>query len=222
MADLPVVMGPLTGGSYELRKPSTNSRCRVLPHVRKAVCTNCTRQVMGVIYCENCRRRERDRAHTFANSYPPAPDTRADHPPGRIPRWQDYYLHLPFGVGAVYTASTPRDWSHLVIFILLIVGPAMPAARSAGLIFGLRLSAFYIYQIIDAVKSAKAIQVGQTRPDPFGLGTMFIPAAAAAASGWISLAGSRLALCPDRAGCSVSAAQSRHLVSGGGPLWPVF
>jgi hypothetical protein len=42
-----------------------------------------------------------------------------------------------------------------------------------GTIFGFGIAAFYFYQLIDAVKSAKAIQEGKPAPDPFGLGTMF-------------------------------------------------
>jgi hypothetical protein len=38
---------------------------------------------------------------------------------------------------------------------------------------GLAFAFFYVYQIIDAVRSARAIQIGQPAPDPFGLGQAF-------------------------------------------------
>jgi len=34
---------------------------------------------------------------------------------------------------------------------------------------------FIVYQIADAVRSARAIQTGQPTPDPFGLGQVFSP-----------------------------------------------
>src|SRR6202035_5838284 len=38
---------------------------------------------------------------------------------------------------------------------------------------GISIGFFYVYQIIDAVRSAKAIQTGEPAPDPFGLGQVF-------------------------------------------------
>jgi hypothetical protein len=36
--------------------------------------------------------------------------------------------------------------------------------------FGIAIAGFYIYQIVDAHRSARAISLGQPAPDPFGLG----------------------------------------------------
>jgi hypothetical protein len=79
---------------------------------------------------------------------------------------------IPFGVGAVYNGQYAKGLSHLVIFILLVIG-ASNAHDPLDWICGIGIAAFVFYQIIDAVKTAKALQVGQTPPDPFGLGTMF-------------------------------------------------
>jgi hypothetical protein len=38
---------------------------------------------------------------------------------------------------------------------------------------GLAIGFFYVYQIIDAVRTARAIQLGEPAPDPFGLASMF-------------------------------------------------
>jgi hypothetical protein len=40
-------------------------------------------------------------------------------------------------------------------------------------VFGIGIPFFIIYQIIDAVRTAKAIQAGQPAPDPMGLGQAF-------------------------------------------------
>jgi hypothetical protein len=79
---------------------------------------------------------------------------------------------IPFGVGAVYNGQYAKGLAHLVIFILLVVG-ASNGHDPIDWMCGIGIAAFVFYQIIDAVKTAKAIQIGRPAPDPFGLGTMF-------------------------------------------------
>ena len=143
----------------------------------KPVCSNCTRQVMGVIYCENCL------AERVSGSAPP---------PSALPYQAVYRVPVqplagpnpalagilaaffPFGVGAVYCAQYAKGLAHLIIFVLLIIGAHhSPNDSALAIIFGLGIAAFYFYQLIDAIKSAKALQLGQPAPDPFGLGSMF-------------------------------------------------
>jgi hypothetical protein len=83
---------------------------------------------------------------------------------------------FPFGVGAVYTGQYAKGLAHLAIFALLIAG--INAADSHGSdaletisIFGLVF--FIVCQIIDAVRSARAIQAGLPAPDPYGLAATF-------------------------------------------------
>jgi hypothetical protein len=40
-------------------------------------------------------------------------------------------------------------------------------------LFGIGMAFFYVYQIIDAVRTAHALQAGQPAPDPMGLGQAF-------------------------------------------------
>jgi len=146
----------------------------------KPLCASCTRQVMGVIYCENCL------AERVSGSTPP---------PSPLPYPGPYQVayrgpvqpltgpnpalagilagFFPFGVGAVYCAQYAKGLAHLIIFVLLIVGASHSTSDAMGTIFGLGIAAFYFYQLIDAIKSAKALQSGQPAPDPFGLGSMF-------------------------------------------------
>ena len=68
-----------------------------------------------------------------------------------------------------------KGLAHLIIFILLIqFGKIMARLLWTGYA-GLALRLFVFYQIIDAVKTAKALQTGQTPPYRSGLGTMFSP-----------------------------------------------
>jgi hypothetical protein len=83
---------------------------------------------------------------------------------------------FPFGVGAVYTGQYAKGLAHLGIFVLLIAGcNAADSDHSSalGVICGLGLAFFYVYQIIDSVRSARAIQTAQPLPDPFGLAATF-------------------------------------------------
>jgi hypothetical protein len=142
----------------------------------KPLCTNCTRPVMGVIYCENCLA-EKVSGLPPQTPYQPAPG----YPPPLQPASTGPNPALagilagffPFGVGAVYCGQYAKGLAHLIIFVLLIVGASNAHSDAMGTAFGIGIAAFVIYQLIDAIKSAKAIQAGQPAPDPFGLGTMF-------------------------------------------------
>jgi hypothetical protein len=83
---------------------------------------------------------------------------------------------FPFGVGAVYTGQYAKGLAHLATFVLLIAGAnASDGGHSEvlGIICGFGIAFFYVYQIIDAVRSARAIQMAQPVPDPFGLAATF-------------------------------------------------
>ena len=59
-----------------------------------------------------------------------------------------------------------------MIFTLLILG-ASTGSEAMATVCGLGIAGFYFYQIIDSVRSARALQMGQAPPDPFGLATTF-------------------------------------------------
>jgi hypothetical protein len=83
---------------------------------------------------------------------------------------------FPFGVGAVYTGQYAKGLAHLAIFVLLIAGANASEngrGEALGIICGFGIAFFYVYQIIDSVRSAKAIQMAQPIPDPFGLAATF-------------------------------------------------
>ena len=144
----------------------------------KPLCSSCTRQVMGVVYCENCLA-----ARVAGTPVPPpayAPGL------GGAPRMQPtsgphpglagiLAGFFPFGVGAVYCGQYIKGLVHLVIFILLIVGQVNANSDALHAVLGISMGAYYLYQLIDAIRCAKAIQSGQPAPDPFGLNTMFGP-----------------------------------------------
>ena len=152
----------------------------------KPLCNNCTRDVRGVIYCEACLAARME-------GTAPAPGT-----VGFVPPVQPGYSQVvtpvgapragansgpnpavagilagffPFGVGAVYCSQYAKGLAHLMIFALLIF--ASDHAGNWDWIFGIGIAFFYVYQIIDAVRTAKALQEGLPAPDPLGLGQSF-------------------------------------------------
>jgi len=57
--------------------------------------------------------------------------------------------------------------------VLLIIGVSSDVPWFMHMVLGIGIAFFYMYQIIDAVRTAKAIQLGEPTPDPFGLASMF-------------------------------------------------
>jgi Domain of unknown function (DUF5668)/B-box zinc finger len=146
----------------------------------KALCTNCTRSVAGVIYCENCLAERVAGTAPPAAGFQPAPGYTPTTPraagSGPHPAVAGVLAgFFPFGVGAVYCGQYAKGLAHLIVFILLIVGASHATSDAMGTIFGLSVAGFWFYQLFDAIRTAKAIQEGKPAPDPMGLGTMFSP-----------------------------------------------
>jgi hypothetical protein len=155
---------------------SVSAYCRTCG---KPLCPNCTRQVMGVIYCENClAERVAGTASATPPPYPPAMGYAPQGQPagGANPAIAGILAgFFPFGVGAVYCGQYAKGLAHLIVFVLLIVGQATTHIGMMHVVLGISIGAFYFYQLLDAIKSAKALQMGQPAPDPLGLNSMFSP-----------------------------------------------
>ena len=80
---------------------------------------------------------------------------------------------FPIGVGAVYCSQYGKGLSYLVITVLLIVAQSSDVPWYMHLFLAISMGFFWFYQIIDAVRTAKAMQLGEPAPDPFGLASMF-------------------------------------------------
>jgi len=154
----------------------------------KPLCNQCTRDVRGVIYCESCLAARMEGVAPAAGFVPPPAQT--VYPPmgaAALPGGPRPPLNtgpnpavagilagfFPIGVGAVYTGQYAKGLSHLVIMVLLILGLGSDLPWYVITMLGIATGFFYVYQIIDAVRSAKAIQMGEPAPDPFGLAATF-------------------------------------------------
>src|SRR5580693_6682977 len=159
----------------------------------KPLCPNCTRDVRGVIYCENCIA---DRLQGVPPVAPVAPaagfapagaapghpvPAPAYGPPGSArggggpnPALAGILAgFFPFGVGAVYTGQYAKGLAHLLIFTGLVWGLSSGHFGGMEPVLGIAMGFFVVYQIIDAVRSAHAIRMGAPPPDPFGFNRTF-------------------------------------------------
>jgi len=151
----------------------------------KPLCNQCTRDVRGVIYCEACLAARMEGTVPAAGFVPPAQTV---YPPlASLPAGPRPAINsgpnpgiagilagvFPIGVGAVYTGQYAKGLAHLVIMVLLILGVSSDLPWYVITVLSILIGFFYVYQIIDAVRSAKAIQAGEPAPDPFGLAQTF-------------------------------------------------
>ncbi len=146
---------------------SVAAYCRICG---KALCEACERTVKGVVYCEDCI------ASRLHDTMPSAPagttavvEPRSSTSPGLAAVLAAFF---PFGVGQVYTGQYAKGLAHLLIFAFLVWG-ASDAGGGLEAVFGIGIAFFYVYQIIDAYRSAQALQRGEAPPDPFGLARTF-------------------------------------------------
>jgi Domain of unknown function (DUF5668)/B-box zinc finger len=144
----------------------------------KPLCSNCTRPVMGVIYCENCLAERVTGTAPPPSQFQPASGYQGPvQPPssGPNPGLAGVLGAIPFGVGAIYNGQYTKGLVHLGIFVFLVTALSSNLPGYLYPILGISLAFFIVYQIVDAVRTAKAIQGGQPAPDPLGLATMFSP-----------------------------------------------
>lgn len=137
----------------------------------KALCASCQRDVMGAIYCEPCI------AARLQGGVPVAPVTPAPGPVRIVegapnPALAGVLAAFVPGLGAMYNGQFAKALVHVVIFAMLIT---ITANGYFGLqpLFGILIGFFWFYMIFDAVRSAKAKQLGLPAPDPLGLDSLF-------------------------------------------------
>jgi hypothetical protein len=153
----------------------------------KPLCNQCTRDVRGVIYCEACLAARMEGTVPAAGFVPPPPPPETVYPPvggpsaayrppvnaGPNPTVAGILGAIPLGLGAVYCGQYAKGLAHLGIVVLAIVGLSSDLPWQADMVLGIFLGFFWVYQILDAVRTAKALQAGEPAPDPFGLAQTF-------------------------------------------------
>jgi cell wall-active antibiotic response 4TMS protein YvqF/B-box zinc finger protein len=121
----------------------------------KALCPQCTREVQGALYCEECL------AKLVAS-----PPQRGGHPnPGAA-----FWLGWVPGLGAVYNGEYIKALIHVLIFGGIIALLNSEISEGSQAMLGILLGAFCIYMPFEALNSARAIRAGKKPAAFFGEG----------------------------------------------------
>lgn len=136
----------------------------------KPLCSVCTRDVHGVIYCEE------HAASQAGGTMPPSPGQPGVDVAGTAPAMHGSspgmaaILGLIPGVGAFYNGEYLKGFVHVGILAALI---ALVSHGYWPFAFG--IAAWCVYMPIEAYHTAKARQMGVTPPDPLGLNRLLSP-----------------------------------------------
>ena len=139
----------------------------------KAMCSTCVRPVRDVLYCEDClagivgipgaaSAGVPGGAVPPLGALPPSPSpARTMSSPGVA-----FVLGLFPGLGAVYNAEYNKALIHIVVFIAMIFGLNSDMGDAAQTALSLLLAGFILYMAFDAMRVAKARNLGETSVDP--------------------------------------------------------
>jgi hypothetical protein len=124
-------------------------------HCGKPLCPQCTRDVRGALYCEEC----------LSNIVFNGPGTAPPARPGVGNPAAALVLGFIPGLGAVYNGEYAKALIHVCIFggIIAVLNSDVPGSYDA--LFGVALACFYFYMPIDAFRVAKARATGQPVPE---------------------------------------------------------
>jgi cell wall-active antibiotic response 4TMS protein YvqF len=134
----------------------------------KAMCSTCVRPVRDVLYCEDClaaimgipgAASSPGAGIPAPSALPPTP-ARSTSSPGVA-----FVLGFFPGLGAIYNGEYNKGLIHIVVFTAMVVGlsSGMGDAEPA---LGLLLAGFILYMAFDAMRVAKARNMGETPVDP--------------------------------------------------------
>jgi hypothetical protein len=136
----------------------------------KPMCGVCVRPVHDVLYCEDCL------ASVMGHPAPPQPATGGAVPPppgvSAPPRHSGsspavaFILGLFPGLGAIYNAQYNKALIHIVVFAAIIVGLSSDISGGAATALAFLLAGFIFYMAFDAMRVAKAKNLGETPTDP--------------------------------------------------------
>jgi TM2 domain-containing membrane protein YozV len=119
----------------------------------KALCPQCTREVRGALYCEDCL------AGLLAAPSAPLDTVKSSVNPGLAAT-----LGFIPGLGAVYNGQYVKALIHVLIFggLIALLSSDLPSSYDA--FFAIALGCFYFYMPIEAYRTALARHQGQPEP----------------------------------------------------------
>ena len=139
----------------------------------KAMCSTCVRPVRDVLYCEDCLATIMGipGAALTAAAGPTVPPPGVLPPPPLPSRSTSspgvaFVLGLFPGLGAVYNGEYNKALIHIVVFIAMIFGLNTDIGDAAETVLSLLVAGFILYMAFDAMRVAKARNLGETPVDP--------------------------------------------------------
>jgi LiaI-LiaF-like transmembrane region/B-box zinc finger len=138
----------------------------------KAMCGVCVRPVRDVLYCEDCLATVMGHPATApaaAPGYVPPPPAAFHAAPAQRSTGSPvvaFILGFFPGLGAVYNGEYNKALIHIVVFATMIVGLSSDIGAGATTALALLLAGFIFYMAFDAMRVAKAKNLGETLSDP--------------------------------------------------------
>ena len=138
----------------------------------KAMCSACVRPVRDVLYCEDCL------AVVLGHAASPPPPVATGFAPGAIPApavaprstsnpGVAFILGFLFpGLGAVYNGEYNKALIQILVFTSMIFGLSSDMDGGMKAVLGILLGGFVFYMAFDALRVAKAKNLGEASADP--------------------------------------------------------
>ena len=143
----------------------------------KAMCSTCVRPVRDVLYCEECLATIVGIPAPTPAMATPVADSQYQMPASGLPPGSPNYSRsnpvlafflgfLP-GMGAFYNEQYGKGMIHLAIFLVLFI-TGIDSSMSGGATAALWIcvAGLWVYMPVDAYRTAKARQAGETLSDP--------------------------------------------------------
>ncbi len=143
----------------------------------KAMCSTCVRPVREVLYCEECLATIVGIPAPTPAMATPVADSQYQMPASGLPPGSPNYSRsnpvlafflgfLP-GMGAFYNEQYGKGMIHLAIFLVLFI-TGIDSSMSGGATAALWIcvAGLWVYMPVDAYRTAKARQAGETLSDP--------------------------------------------------------
>ncbi len=143
----------------------------------KAMCSTCVRPVRDVLYCEECLAGIVGIRAAAPAAAPPRVESQYQMPASGLPAEPPghsrsnpalaFFLGFLPGMGAFYNEQFGKGMIHLAIFLVLFIS-GIDGGMSGGAEAALWIcvAGLWVYMPIDAYRTAKARQFGETLSDP--------------------------------------------------------
>jgi cell wall-active antibiotic response 4TMS protein YvqF len=147
----------------------------------KAMCPACVRPVRDVLYCEDCLATlvgipaqqaapAAAEGAGYSSTVGVTPSVRSTSSPAAA-----FWLGLVPGLGAVYNGEYNKALIHVIVFATLIIGSSSDIDAGPMVLLILASIGFCVFMAIDAMRVAKARNLGEATVDPIATWSKDLP-----------------------------------------------